>query len=439
MIARSRDQLDPYACDLRISHSAAARPAGHLAADEWLQWLTSIDVLLSLPPEAGPGTDWCELAPAIMNGAVVLTTAESDYGPLDPGEDLSTTTGPGFADALRRLLADDGRRDRMRASALARLSQTPMDASTLADAVVEVSRQRRRVRPFRPVAALPLVHDEVAEPDMPAALAAAQAARARRAGARTGGADRITTTRGWDASPLPAVSVVIPSYGYQAFVADAIESALAAVGVDLEIVVVDDRSTDGSLDIVRRLLEVHDGRALKLVERADNAGISDVRNQGLEEARAPLLLLLDADDALLPHGPASLYRALQSDPGAAFAYGLLARFGLECEDLLGTEPWDPLLFRYGNYVPVTCSLVRRTAWELVGGYTAEGLLELGWEDMDFWLRLAGAGQRAAHVRRMVGAYRVHGVSLSTVANRHAPALMQFLRERHPGLMGSDDA
>ena len=144
---------------------------------------------------------------------------------------------------------------------------------------------------------------------------------------------------------------------------------------------------------MRGLLEVHDGRALKLVERADNAGLSDVRNQGLEEARAPFVLLLDADDALLPHGPASLYDALQSDPEAAFAYGLLARFGLECEDLLGTEPWDPALFRHGNYVPVTCSLVRRTAWELVGGYTAEGLLELGWEDMDFWLRLAGAGQR----------------------------------------------
>ena len=87
-------------------------------------------------------------------------------------------------------------------------------------------------------------------------------------------------------------------------------------------------------------------------------------------------------------------------------------------------------------MPVTCSLVRRSAWELVGGYSAEGLLELGWEDMDFWLRLAAAGQHGAQVRRIVGTYRVHGDSMSTVANRHAAALEAFMRERHPGLMGA---
>ena len=66
--------------------------------------------------------------------------------------------------------------------------------------------------------------------------------------------------------------------------------------------------------------------------------------------------------------------------------------------------------------------MRRSAWELVGGYSAEGLLELGWEDMDFWLRLAAAGQHGAHIRRIVGTYRVHGDSMSTVTNRHAAAL-----------------
>ena len=90
-----------------ISHSAASRPPGHLEGDDWLSWLTSVDVLVSLPPEAGPGTDWCELAPAVLNGAVVVTTAESDFAPLEPGGDVAAATGRGFADSLRRLLADD--------------------------------------------------------------------------------------------------------------------------------------------------------------------------------------------------------------------------------------------------------------------------------------------------------------------------------------------
>jgi GT2 family glycosyltransferase len=186
-------------------------------------------------------------------------------------------------------------------------------------------------------------------------------------------------------------------------------------------------------------MATHDGRPLKLVELADNMGLAEARNRGFLEARSREILLLDADDELLPHGPAALHDALATDSDAAFAYGFLARFGLECEDLLGTSPWDPTLFRHGNYVPVTCSLVRRSVWELVGGYSAEGLLELGWEDMDFWLRLVDAGQHGAHVRRIVGAYRLHGVSMSTVTNTHAPALMAFLRERYPRVMGADDA
>jgi len=121
LIARSRAVLDQYACDLRISHSSEPRPPEHLEGDDWLSWLTSLDVLVSLPPEAGPGTDWCELAPAVMNGAVVITTAESDFAPLEPGEDVAVATSAGFADSLRRLLADDERRQRMRSSALGRL------------------------------------------------------------------------------------------------------------------------------------------------------------------------------------------------------------------------------------------------------------------------------------------------------------------------------
>jgi GT2 family glycosyltransferase len=441
LLARSRTALDPYACDLRISHSAADRPRGHLGAHDWLNWLAGLDVLVSLPLEPGPGVDWCELAPAVLNGALVVTTAESDYGPLEPGTDIVTPTAPGFTDALRRLLADDDRRERMRLSALESLEARPVDGSPLACAVASIETGARRTRSFAP----PQIPAE-APPEPPptavartAAVAAAEAQRAARERAREGGEDRTTTTPAWDAGGTPEVSVVIPSFGQAAFVAAAVESALSTVGVDVEVLVIDDCSVDGSAAVVHELLAQHPGQMLALVELADNVGLAAARNRGAAEARSPLVLLLDADDALLPHGPAALLAALEADQQAAFAYGFIARWGLEYEDLLGTEPWDPALFRYGNYVPVSCSLVRRSAWEAVGGFSAEGLLELGWEDMGFWLRLADAGAHAAHVRRIVGAYRVHAESMSTQANRHAPALLEFMRERHPTTMGADDA
>jgi GT2 family glycosyltransferase len=134
-----------------------------------------------------------------------------------------------------------------------------------------------------------------------------------------------------------------------------------------------------------------------------------------------------------------LLAALEADAEAAFAYGLVARSGLDEEDLLGTEPWDPGLFRHGNYIPVTCSLLRRSAFDRAGGYCADGLLELGFEDLDFWLRLAELGAHGVQVRRIVGTYRVHGESMSTVTNAHAPALLEFLRARHPATLSADDA
>jgi GT2 family glycosyltransferase len=435
LIARSRDVLDPHSCDLRISRSPAASPPTHLEPERWLRWLTSVDVLISLPQDAGPGTEWCEVAPAVLNGAVVLTTAESDFHPLEPGEDVSIATGPGFADSLRRLLADDARRERMRASALARLLASPLDVSPLADAIQALAAQARRARPF--VAEAPKESPlSPLRPEIAAAHAAAESARAHRERIRSGGEDQVTTTAAWDDGRAPTLSVVIPSWNQAAFVADAVQSALGAVGVDLEVVIVDDGSSDASATTVRELLQAHPGRMIKLVELADNRGLAAARNRGFLEARAPLVLLLDADDELLPHAPVALVAALQADPEAAFAYGLVARSGLAEEDLLGTEAWDPLLFRCGNYIPVTCSLVRRSAWELVGGYSAEGLLELGWEDMDFWMRLAEAGARGAHVRRIVGTYRVHGESMSTLTNLHADSLEAFMRERHPSIMGA---
>ncbi len=138
VLARARDTLG----------STAVHPPEQLEADEWLAWLTRVDVLASLPPEPGPGIDWCEVVPAVMNGAVVLTTAESDFGPLEPGVDLATATGAGFADALRRLLADDERRVRMRESARARLLEHPLDVAPLAAAIAAVAESARRPRPF---------------------------------------------------------------------------------------------------------------------------------------------------------------------------------------------------------------------------------------------------------------------------------------------------
>ena len=94
---------------------------------------------------------------------------------------------------------------------------------------------------------------------------------------------------------VPAISVVIPLYNKVKYIRRALDSVLNQTSADLEVIVVDDGSTDGGGHVV---LRQHDGR-VRLI-RQGNKGVSVARNRGVSEARADLIAFLDADDEWLP-------------------------------------------------------------------------------------------------------------------------------------------
>jgi glycosyl transferase family 2 len=113
----------------------------------------------------------------------------------------------------------------------------------------------------------------------------------------------------------PVVSVLIPCWNSAGSIERAIESVLEEASVGLECIVVDDGSTDGSLDVIRTVA-ARDPRVVVLALEA-NAGVSAARNRGLELVRGEWLTLLDADDRFLPGGLATLVRAgLDGDAAA---------------------------------------------------------------------------------------------------------------------------
>ena len=129
-----------------------------------------------------------------------------------------------------------------------------------------------------------------------------------------------------------------------------------------------------------------------MVRHEVNRGLSAARNTGAATARGRLFLMLDSDNLLRPFGLARLIRALASDPGAAFAYGILDRFVKEGPlDLVSNYGWEPVRFRDGNYIDAL-ALIRRGAFTKLGGYSEDPRLLLGYEDYDFWARLAEAGE-----------------------------------------------
>jgi glycosyltransferase involved in cell wall biosynthesis len=217
---------------------------------------------------------------------------------------------------------------------------------------------------------------------------------------------------------VPTVSVVIPAYNAADTIAAAIQSVSAQRHVDLECLIVDDGSTDGTLEVVRSAV-ADDPRYRVLVQH--NAGPAAARNTALRAATGEWVAFLDADDVWLP---AKLEQQLGLAASADVVY---TDAYLELDGRrVGTysEHWpapaadvDMLahLLARPNPIPLLSVLVRRAALDGVGGFA---VALHGVEDIDLWLRLAAAGQRFVYLDRPTCSYRVHESGISANRARH---------------------
>ena len=115
----------------------------------------------------------------------------------------------------------------------------------------------------------------------------------------------------------PEVSVIIPTHNRRAMVREAIDSVLAQTAASLELIVVDDGSTDGTAEDLARLGAEHSGTVR--IERIANRGPAAARNSGVAMARAPLVSFLDSDDLWLPVKLARHLEFMRENPGCAIS------------------------------------------------------------------------------------------------------------------------
>jgi hypothetical protein len=228
----------------------------------------------------------------------------------------------------------------------------------------------------------------------------------------------------------PRVSVLLTVYNY----ADLIGRAIASVALndfeDYELIVVDDASSDGSLETVRTELDRYPWVTATIITRRYNQGLSAARNRAAQEARGEFVFILDADNEIYPHALARLVSALEEARHASFAYGIIERFDPHGpRDLMGWQSWDPFRLRYGNYIDAM-AMVRRAALLEVGGYTVDRRLRLGWEDFDLWCAFAERGWCGIRVPEILCRYRMGTYSMLSVTNIDAQAAWGALLERH---------
>ncbi len=196
----------------------------------------------------------------------------------------------------------------------------------------------------------------------------------------------------------PRVSVVIPCFNYGRFLGPAIESVLAQTLQALEIIVIDDGSTDDTAEVANRF------QGVVAYHHQINGGLCAARNHGIERAAGDLIVFLDADDLLDPD-----YLATTSDelslPGnddVAFVYTQMRLFG-ERTEVTEYPPFDRRRFRFENTAHAT-AMIRLGALRTLG---YDDRFRVGWEDWDVYLGLIEHGYRGVLVDRPLLNYRKH--------------------------------
>lgn len=220
---------------------------------------------------------------------------------------------------------------------------------------------------------------------------------------------------------MPRVAVIIPCHNDGALALEAIGSIDEREPV--EVIVVDDGSTEPRTLACLQAIE----RSGVTVIRQPGAGPGPARNAGVLVARSDLVFALDADDRLRPGSLAALADALESNPGAAFAFGDFVRFGDGASGRWRAPAWSPWLALYANWWSVS-ACYRRKILLGVGGWPAGD-----YEDWALYLTLAEHGHCGIRLDRVVWEQRIHGVRRQAAARRQHRRRYRALRSSHRDL------
>jgi glycosyltransferase involved in cell wall biosynthesis len=228
----------------------------------------------------------------------------------------------------------------------------------------------------------------------------------------------------------PLVSVIIPCYNGEAFLAEAIESALTQSYPRVEIIVVDDGSTDRSAEIAQQF-------PVRYV-RQENRGLSESRNLGIRNSRGSYIVFLDADDRLRPETIETGLAVLAERPECAMAVGdhlfvsedgaYLANSGKRYSAGAHYEA----LLKSNVIEMISTVLFRRDVLDEFGGFDAK--LRVA-EDYDLYLRIARAYPISCH-RAIIAEYRIHGTNLSRNSELMLTVTLRVLKSQARYIRGN---
>ncbi|HEY9847722.1 MAG TPA: glycosyltransferase family 2 protein [Candidatus Caenarcaniphilales bacterium] len=241
---------------------------------------------------------------------------------------------------------------------------------------------------------------------------------------------------------LPLVSVIVPAYNAEAFIEQTLESVLSQTYINLEVLVVDDGSQDGTAELVASIAR-RDRRVLLLQQ--SNLGVAAARNLAIQKSKGEYIAPIDADDIWHPQKIEKQVQCLsQAGPSVGLVYAWSVHIDEQNFISGGAAPrslsglvgavYPTLVYR--NFVGnASAPLIRRTCFEQVGGYNSELKAQnaQGCEDWELYLRIAEVYQFQVVPEFLIG-YRQVGGSMACNGQSMAKSrqlVMTQIQQRHP--------
>ena len=211
---------------------------------------------------------------------------------------------------------------------------------------------------------------------------------------------------------MKKVSVIIPCYNQAQFAEEAILSALHQTYPNIEIVCINDGSTDNSAEVIQKLAQKY--KQIVFFDEKENRGVIASRNIAINAAAGEYILPLDADDTIEPEYIEEAVKVLDNNPDIGIVYSKARLFGIKNKEWKLPD-YSKSHILYSNCIFVS-ALFRKKDFIALGGY--KEYMKDGYEDWDLWLSFVENGFNVHRINKILFNYRKYkGANRSAQINK----------------------
>ncbi|WP_019501138.1 glycosyltransferase [Pseudanabaena sp. PCC 6802] len=232
------------------------------------------------------------------------------------------------------------------------------------------------------------------------------------------------------------ISVIIPCFNHGDYIWDAIASVEASQDrdrpINYELIIINDGSTaETTLDVLNDLRD----RGYTVID-IENQGLANARNHGIAIASGRYILPLDSDNKIRSEYMYKGIEILDRCPQVGVVYGDVEFFG-GMTGIWALPDFDLYRLMIGNYIDA-CAVFRKQIWQECGGYDTNIPDKLGYEDWEFWLRVAKQGWQFHHIPEVMFDYRTRSDSMVQACKQPAnqKRLVHYICAKHQDLYAS---